>query len=163
MSKSIMKTASLKELRDELKIYSSENLQSLCIRLARYKKDNKELLSYLLFEADDEQSYIQSVKKEIDTAFEGMNRSNLYLIKKSLRKILKDTNKYIRYSGIKTTELDLLIYYCRKVRKSKIPLSRSIALRNLYGRQVYKIEQTLAKLHEDIQFDYQDDVAFLKS
>ena len=163
MQKSIMKTASLKELRDELKTYSSEDLQSLCIRLARYKKDNKELLSYLLFEADDEHNYIQSVKEEIDAAFESMNRRNLYLVKKSLRKILKDTNKYIRYSGIKTTELDLLIYYCRKIRLSKIPLSRSVALRNLYSRQVYKIEQTLSKLHEDIQFDYQDDVVFLKS
>ena len=158
-----MKAASLKQLRDELKIYSSEDLQSLCIRLAKYKKDNKELLNYLLFEADDEAAYIQSVKDEIDCGFESLNRKNTYLIKKSLRKILKDTTKYIKYSGIKTTELDLLIYYCRKIRTSKIPLNRSLALRNIYARQVIKIENLLKKLHEDIQFDYQDDVRFLKA
>ena len=158
-----MKTVSLKELRDELRTFPPDKLQEICIRLARFKKENKELMTYLLFDSDDEQGYIHSVKEEIDGAFKSMNRSNLYLIKKSLRKILKDTNKYIRYSGIKTTEVELLIYFCRKIRLSKIPLSRSVAMRNLYTRQVFKIVQTLSKLHEDIQFDYQDDVTFLKS
>ena len=158
-----MKLVTLKEIRDELKLYSPEELQKLCERLAKFKKENKELLTYLLFESENEQAFIQSVKGEIDEAFRSMNRSNTYLIKKSLRKILKDTNKYIRYSGIKTTELDLLIHFCRKVRTSRIPLSRSLALRNLYARQVQKIERTLSKLHEDIQFDYRDDIAFLKA
>lgn len=158
-----MKAVTLKIIRDELKIYSNEDLQQLCLRLAKFKKENKELLTYLLFESENEQGYIQSVKDEVDAAFNGMNRSSIYLIKKSLRKILRDTNKYIRYSGIKTTELDLLIYYCRKIRTSRIPLSRSLALRNLYARQVQKIEKTLSKLHEDIQFDYEDDISFLKS
>ncbi|HKJ42105.1 MAG TPA: hypothetical protein VKA27_08410 [Sunxiuqinia sp.] len=158
-----MKAVTLKKIRDELKRYSAEDLQKLCERLAKFKKENKELLTYLLFESENEQGYIQSVKDEIDSAFNRMNRSNTYLIKKSLRKILRDTNKYIRYSGIKTTELDLLIYYCRKIRTSRMPLSRSLALRNLYARQVQKIEKTLSKLHEDIQFDYEDDIQFLKS
>ncbi len=158
-----MKASSLKELRDELKIYPPEQLQALCIRLVKFKKENKELLTYLLFEADNEQGYIDSVKEEIDAGFATMNRRSTYLIKKSLRKILRDTNKYIKYSGIKTTELDLLIYFCRKVRISKIPLSRSVALRNIDVRQVAKIESVLAKLHEDIQIDYQDDIRFLKS
>ncbi|KOH44313.1 hypothetical protein [Sunxiuqinia dokdonensis] len=158
-----MKASSLKELRDELKIYPPEQLQALCIRLAKFKKENKELLTYLLFEADNEQSYVESVKIEMDESFESINRRSTYLIKKSLRKILRDTNKYIKYSGIKTTELDLLIYFCRKVRTSKIPLSRSVALQNIYVRQVAKIESVLAKLHEDIQIDYQDDLRFLKA
>lgn len=158
-----MKAVTLKAIRDELKVYSNEDLQQLCVRLARYKKENKELLTYLLFESENEHGYIQSIKEEIDAAFSEMNRSNTYLIKKSLRKILRDTNKYIRYSGIKTTELDLLIYYCRKIRTSRIPLSRSLALRNLYARQVQKIEKTLSKLHEDIQFDYEDDITYLKA
>lgn len=158
-----MKASSLKELRDELKIYPPEQLQSLCIRLAKFKKENKELLTYLMFEADNEQGYIDSVKEEIDESFEAINRRSTYLIKKSLRKILRDTNKYIKYSGIKTTELDLLIYFCRKIRTSKVPLSRSVALRNIYARQVVKIDSVLDKLHEDIQIDYQDDIRFLKA
>ena len=71
-----MKTSSLKELRDELKIYPPEQLQALCIRLAKYKKENKELLTYLLFESDNEQGYIEAVKEEIDSGFETMNMKN---------------------------------------------------------------------------------------
>lgn len=158
-----MKVASLKELRDELKLYSPEDIQALCIRLIKYKKENKELLSYLMFNSDNEQEFIQSIKAEIDADFDAMNRSNTYLIKKSLRKILRNTAKYIKYSGIKTTELDLLIYVCKKIRKSRIPLSRSIALRNIYVRQLMKIENVLSKQHEDIRFDYEDDIAYLKA
>ena len=157
-----MKACSLKELRTELDHCPPEQLKLLCIRLAKYKKENKELLTYFLFEAEDEAAYITSVKKEMDEAFAGMNKRSTYLIKKSLRKILRDTTRHIKYSTLKTTELDLLIYFCRKIRTDKIPL-RSPALRNLYARQVYKIDQLLNKLHEDIQLDYQDQVDFLKS
>ncbi len=158
-----MKAASVKEIRDELKIYTPEQLQELCLRVARFKKENKELLTYLLFEAGDEQAYIQGVQEEIDAGFAAINFRSIYLVKKSLRKILRDTNKYIRYSAVKTTEIDLLIYFCRKVRTSKVPLSKSLVLRNLYARQVAKIEKLLAKMHEDIQFDYEDDITFLKA
>ena len=158
-----MKVASLKELRDELKVLDAERLNDLCIRLVKYKKENKELLTYLLFESGNEQAYIQSVKDEIDEGFKSINRRSSYLTKKSLRKILRDTTKYIKYSGIKTTELDLLIHFSRKMRTSKISLSQSLVLRNIYARQVVKIEKTLEKLHEDIQFDYEDDLRFLKS
>ena len=158
-----MKTATLKELRDELKVYPADQLQNLCIRLAKYKKENKELLAYLLFEAEDERNFIQSVKDEMDAAFEGINRSNIFFIRKSLRRILRDTNKYIKFSGLKTTELDLVIYFCRRMRKSKIPLSRHVALRNLYARQVVRIEKTFSKLHEDVRIDYLDDLIFLKA
>ncbi|TDO00072.1 hypothetical protein [Sunxiuqinia elliptica] len=158
-----MKAASIKEIRDELKIYTPEQLQELCLRLARFKKENKELLTYLLFEAGDEQAYIQGVQEEIDAGFAAINFRSIYLVKKSLRKILRDTNKYIRYSAVKTTEIDLLIYFCRKVRTSKVSLSKSLVLRNLYARQVAKIEKLLAKMHEDIQFDYEDDITFLKA
>ncbi len=158
-----MKATSLKELRDELNNCPPEQLKEICVRMAKYKKENKELLTYLLFESEDEQAFIQSVKKGIDEGFSTMNRKNTYLIKKSLRKILNDTNKFIKYSGIKTTEVELLVYFCRKTRLSKIPLSRSTALRNMYARQVIKIETTLSKLHEDIQYDYQDDLMFLKT
>ena len=64
-----MTAASLLELRMALKNVPSGNLQDLCIRLARYKKENKELLSYLLFDVDDEPEYIKGVKTEIDQYF----------------------------------------------------------------------------------------------
>src|SRR5438105_4488438 len=106
-----MKAASLNELQKELATLPLKQVLEICSRLIKYKKENKELLTYLLFEARDEESYIKNIKNEIDFQFREMNRSNLYLAKKSLRKILRMINKFIRYSGEKQTEIELRIHY----------------------------------------------------
>jgi hypothetical protein len=46
-----MKASSIKEIKTELSSLSAESLQDLCLSLARFKKENKEFLSYQLFEA----------------------------------------------------------------------------------------------------------------
>ena len=61
-----MKPAVNSEIKQELNTLSAKELLELCLQLAKYKKDNKELLSYLLFEADDLPSYIAGVKEEIE-------------------------------------------------------------------------------------------------
>ncbi|MFW5774472.1 MAG: hypothetical protein ACOCWD_07300, partial [Tangfeifania sp.] len=104
-----METASISEIKKELKNLSPQQLQDVCTRLAKYKKENKELLSYLLFESFNEQHFIQEVKDEIDEQFSHLNNSSLYLAKKTLRKVLRTTRKYIRFSGSKQTEVELLI------------------------------------------------------
>lgn len=151
-----MKSASISEIKKELSTLSSKELLEHCLRLAKYKKENKELLNYLLFEAGDEESYIESVKQEMDELFGEINRSNLYLVKKTLRKILRTTNKHIKYSGIKQTEIELLIYFCRKIKQSRIPIHKNTVLTNLYQQQLKKIGKALSTLHEDLQFDYQE-------
>ncbi len=156
-----MKVASIKELKTELGTLHPSKVRELCMHLVKYKKENKELLSYLLFEAHDEQSYIKEVKDQIDEQFKGLNKSSIYLAKKTIRKILRTTNKFIKYSGSKQTETELLIYFCKKVRKTGIPLHVNTALGNLYLRQVQKIKKSLATLHEDLQFDYSEEMKLL--
>ena len=153
-----MKASSLKEIKTELQTLHPTQLQNLCIRLAKYKKENKELLSYLLFEAENEQAFIQSVKAEIDGQFSNLNRSSFYLAKKTLRKVLKTTNKHIRFSGIKETEIQLLIYFCQKLKKSGLNYKSSRVVFNLYINQIKRINKVLAMLHEDLQFDYREEV-----
>ena len=58
-----MKSASVRELKLELQDRSPKEVMELCLRLSRFKKENKELLTYLLFETSDEQMYIESVKE----------------------------------------------------------------------------------------------------
>jgi hypothetical protein len=77
-----MKAASISDIKQELTNIEPAKLLELCLRLAKYKKDNKELLNYLLFEANDEQAYISNVKKEIEESFVEINQSNLYFAKK---------------------------------------------------------------------------------
>ncbi|HCT29610.1 MAG TPA: hypothetical protein DIW31_02500 [Bacteroidales bacterium] len=156
-----MKAASLNELKNELNSLKPAELTALCMRLAKYKKENKELLTYLLFEANDEGSYIEGVKREIDTGFEGMNRSNLYFAKKSIRKVLRITNKYVKYSGSKQTEVELLIYFCKTLIAYELPINSSTILFNLYQKQLQRIRKALSLLHEDIQYDYKDDLESL--
>lgn len=153
-----MKTASIHELQKELSALEPKQLKELCIRLAKYKKDNKELLTYLLFEAHNEKTYIKNIKEEIDILFEEMNRNNAYLTKKSLRKILRFINKFIKYSGMKQTEIELRIYFCTKVKTSDIPIETNTVLSNLYNREIEKIKTTFTKLHEDLQYDYKEEL-----
>lgn len=153
-----MKTASLSELKKELGNLEIKELRDLCLHLAKYKKENKELITYLLFEAHDTRTYIEDTKQIIDSLYEEINKSNLYYARKSLRKILRVTNKFIKYSGLKQVEVELLIYYCQKLRKSGIAFQKSTALSNLYIRQIQKIKKALATLHEDLQFDYTEDL-----
>ncbi|MEP7143603.1 MAG: hypothetical protein ABI707_12065 [Ferruginibacter sp.] len=149
-----MKTATVNEIKKELNDTSPAKLLDLCIRLAKFKKENKELLTYLLFEAHDETAYIESVKTEIDAQFTNINQSNLYFAKKSLRKILRTTGKYIRYSGSKQAEVELLLYFCKTLINSSVPIHKSTMLTNLYQFQLKKIAKVIATLHEDLQYDY---------
>lgn len=149
-----MKAASLSEIKKELGTLTPGEVQELCLRMARFKKESKELLTYLLFEAHSEAGFIESVKQEIDHGFEELNRANLYFVKKGLRKILRNINKYNRYSGIKTTALDTHIYFLQKIKASKIPIHESVLLINLYNGQLKKINTLLKTLHEDLRYDY---------
>jgi len=149
-----MKAVTVKELSQELTFRTPKELRDLCLRLSRFKKENKELLTYLLFESTDEQLYITNVKLEIDAQFEQINRSSYYLIKKSIRKILAMTRKYIRYSLNKQTEVELLLYFCTKLRRFSPPIDRSTALMNIYTRLTDTVIRKLPLLHEDLQYDY---------
>ena len=149
-----MKAATVKELKQELGNRPSSELLELCLRLSKFKKENKELLTYLLFEASDEAAYIENVKTEIKQQFEQINTTTYYYIKKSVRKILRGTKTYIRYSKKKETEVELLIYFCSELKKVKPSINRNVVLVNLYSRQIETIKKVILYLHDDLQYDY---------
>jgi len=153
-----METASLSEIKNQLKAITQIELQELCLRLAKYKKENKELLNYLLFEADNELFFIQNVKNEIDEQFKQLNRNYLYLAKKTLRKSLNTTNKYIKFSGSKKVEVELLLHFCMKMKSAGLARKSNTAIHNTYIRQTIRINKALLALHEDLQYDYQEAV-----
>ena len=157
-----MKAASSKEIKSALVEQSSTQLIDLCLRLARFKKENKELLTYLLFEEQDEDAYILSAKKVIDEGFETLNIQSVYIAKKNLRKIIRITNKFIKYSGIDTTEIILLIYVCRCIQESGLKLNNSVALKNIYLSLLKKISTKISGMHEDLQYDYNKEIKQLE-
>jgi len=149
-----MKAATVAQLKKELQHRNPEELLQLCLRLARFKKENKELLTYLLFESDSEEGYIATVQEEMDALFLEINTNSYFYIKKSVRKILRMLKKYIRYSGNKETEVTLLLHFCQKLQEFRPSVQRNTTLLNLYNRQLLFIEKKIAALHEDLQYDY---------
>ena len=126
----------------------------LCLRLSKFKKENKELLTYLLFEANNEAGYIAEIKEEFDEAFEEVNNSSYYYMKKSFRKLLRRLKTYIRYSNSKETEVELLLYFCMKLKKFYPSVFQNRVITNMYEQQLGLARKAINKLHEDLQYDY---------
>lgn len=157
-----MKAVTIKELVQELSLCTPKELRELILRLSKFKKENKELLTYLLFEASDESSYVENIQKEIDRQFELINKTSDYMIKKNIRKILMNTRKYIRYSQKKKTEVDLLIHFCTRFKEKFSSVPMNTGLLNLYNRQIDNIRKKVTFLHEDLQYDYEKELNGLK-
>lgn len=157
-----MKAASIVELRKELEHLDKEKLKQLCLRLSRFKLENKELLTYLLFESEDESSYIQSIKNQLDTLFLDINTNNYFYVKKSVRKILRRIRKFARYSNQPETEVELLLYFCLKMQDIKPSIFKNKTLTNIYNRQIESAQKKTKKLHEDLQYEYNLHIEDLK-
>ena len=150
-----MKAASLKDIKTTIETIPNSELQSLCIRLLKFKKENKELISYILFEENNEELYIESVKNEIDIALISLNKESLYIAKKNIRKVIRIANRYIKYSNKKTTESSILIHVVYKIKESKLDLTKSQALHNLFLSILKRINKSISTMHEDLQYDIQ--------
>lgn len=157
-----MKAASLSEIKEQLKALPQKQLIECCLRLAKYKKENKELLTFILYEENDLDGYIRTVKEEIDNGFTEVNSTNVYFAKKTLRKVLRIANKRIKYAGSKTAEVELLLHYCTKFKGIPIKWNKSQVLINIYNSQLKKINAAIATMHEDLQYDYLKDARRLE-
>lgn len=153
-----MKAATVSQLKKELKTRDINELLEITLRLSKFKKENKELLTYLLYEVSNESAFIDSIKEEVKIQFQEINKGSYYYINKSIRKILRNVKKHIRYSQKKETEIELILFFCIQMKNIHPPITKHIALRNLYNRQVESIKKTLTGLHEDLQYDYEVEI-----
>jgi hypothetical protein len=157
-----MKAATVSEIKHELQHLPKEQLMALCLRLARFKKENKELLTFLLFEAGDMVAYIQSIKLEMDAQFAAINTASVYFVKKSLRKIIRIAAKYIRYSGSAAAEAELLLHFCMQTKSMSEAIKGNPVTIKIYQQQLKKIATAIATMHEDLQYDYQKQLQMLQ-
>ena len=91
---------------------------------------------------------------EIDSAFEQLNIKSVYIAKKNIRKIIRITSRFIKYSGKESTEATLLIYVCKKIKSAGLDIKKSVALANIYTSLTKKIKNTIEVMHEDLQYDF---------
>lgn len=149
-----MNAASVKEIKTGLEQLTQKELVEACLRLVKFKKENKELLTYLLFEEADEAGYISNVKDSLALLFEDVNRTNIYFARKTLRKIVRTANKYIRYSKEPSTEAEILLYVAEEILALGLNMKKNTALENIYLSVVKKIRKVVSTMHEDLQYDY---------
>ena len=90
----------------------------------------------------------------MEVQFEEININSYFYIKKSVRKILREIKKYIRYSQNKETEVELLLHFCAILKDFSPSIQSNVTLTNLYNRQLDFIEKKVTTLHEDLQYDY---------
>lgn len=153
-----MKTASLKQIKDELKELSPSAVMELCLRMSRFKKENKELLTYLLLYDGREDSFVDAVKAQMDEDLSQINTATYYWMKKTIRKTLRNAKKYIRYSKNKKSEGEILLYFCQKLLDIEPSIKKSDVLWNIYLRSLEQSRKAIASLHEDLQHDYSSEL-----
>lgn len=151
-----MKPEKLTDIKKELLSRSVPELTEICLRIAKYKKENKELLNYLLYDSDDPLSFGEKIKALLEEEFKTMQK-HYYYSTKSLRKILRLMNRYVKYTGSRQVEIELSLWFCNNFLHYADLRTSHKPLQGLLIRQLERISKTLPKLHEDLQFDYQSE------
>lgn len=146
-----MKAESIAVLKKALLRLEHGELLDICQRLIRFKKENKELLTYLLFLSDDEQSFVDYLCGEIDESF--IEHPNSH--KKTLRKVIRWMDKCIRISGVKDTEAQVRIHFCRALNESKTNYLRSRVMTNMYTGQIKKATRAIEKFPDGAKREYE--------
>lgn len=146
--------ASLKIIKDELSRMSHKELTGVISSLLKFRKENKEFVTYLLFDSKDEAEFIKSIKAEMDAAMEPVTRYNVRPMIKLIRKTLRNTRKAIKFSSEKETSIQLLMHFCSIIKAKNLPVTRFKSLNLMWDRCILNINKDILSLHEDLRYDY---------
>jgi DNA-directed RNA polymerase specialized sigma54-like protein len=150
-----MKIASLAELKKELKYLSEKELQEIILDLGRFSRENKAYLFFKLFEKENPRIFVEMVKEELEHEFQNANTRNFHFAKKSAQTIRKKLYKQLKLSKDKTTQIELIIFFCQNLKDYGYLQYHHPVITNLFDIQMGKAQKLIEKLHEDLQYDYQ--------
>jgi hypothetical protein len=148
-----MTPATIEDIKKHLQKLPPGKVLELTLKLARFKKENKELLTYLLFEAGDEQGYVQSLQFEIDEMISDTKKGPSATVKKSLRRITRLITRQSKYIGNKSSAAELHLHFCRSLLSHSDNLLSVTSANTIYHQQLNKIEKLLPSLDEDMKHD----------
>ena len=149
-----MEIPSLAEVKKDLSYLSEKELITLITDLAKFSRDNKAFLYFKLNERDQPNLFVDSVKEELDEAFQTANTKNYHLGKKAAQGIRRKLNKALKFSKNKEDQVELLLYFCEQLKKYGYLKYQHPILQSLFLKQTEKIQKNIAALHEDLQYDY---------
>jgi hypothetical protein len=81
--------------------YCSQKLMTLTLRLIKFKTENKELISYLLFDDFDQAGYISDIKYEVTESLSNLKNFISISGKKSPQKSTQIDNEVFEVYGLK--------------------------------------------------------------
>lgn len=148
-----METPKLNTLKKELQHLSAQELIAHLTRLAKYKVENKEFLNFLLFYQHDTDLYINEIKEIVTKTFDELPYSDYPKIKQ-LRKLARIINKHLKFVSDKKQDAELLLFFCHKYIEKRTFKTKLKALQSIFIRQFLRLQKSIEKLDEDLQFDY---------
>jgi len=150
----MIESPKLAELKKELNFLQAPELKELCLRLAKHKTENKELLHFLLFYADKKEDYVEDVKALIVNEFNQLHPS-IYSATKQIRKLLRLVNKHIKFIATKHLEAEIALAFCNQFIEHPIIKINQKATIGILISQLKRLIRVIPKLEDDLQFDYQ--------
>jgi hypothetical protein len=84
-----------------------------------------------------------------------MNTTHPYFIKKTLRKLIRRARSYARYAGDPAIEAELFCTLLEVFNEYHIHDHPSEILRKIYNDIYLRLGKIIAKLHEDLQYDFE--------
>lgn len=157
-----MEIPSLARIKKELQELSQKELIELLLGLAKFNRDNKAFLYFKVFERDNPQLFLEQVKDELELAFMDANVRNYHVAKKSAQGIRRKLNKSLKLTKDKTVQVELVLFFCEQMNKYGFLDFRYPVLENIYNMQLGKAERIINTLHEDLQYDFQQQLEGLR-
>ncbi|MEP0710370.1 hypothetical protein [Algoriphagus sp.] len=150
-----MQIPSLAKLKKELSYLSEKELIEMVVELSKFSRDNKSYLFFKLNEKDNPGLYVEMVQEELEADFQTSRGGHSYYAKKAAQKLRRKMNKLLKLSKVKTDQIEVLLFFCEKLREYGYMHHRNPVLDNIYQMQLSKAVKLISGLHEDLQFDYE--------
>ncbi|RPA69129.1 hypothetical protein EF405_04780 [Cyclobacteriaceae bacterium YHN15] len=149
-----MKIASLAEIKKELAYLNERELTDFIVELAKFTTDNKAFLFFKLFGRENPRLFIEMVQEELEMEFAKANTKHYHYAKKSAQAIRRKLNKNLKLTKDKTSQIELIIFFCKNLKLYGYLNFRHPVIDNLYKVQIGKAEKLISTLHEDLQYDF---------
>ncbi len=150
-----MKAASIKQLRTEIGNLPPHKLAALTERLIKYKKDNKELASYIIFYEEDEAGFADDVETALEEQFGLINFKTAFFAKKGLRKMIRIANKFLRYTPNKSTQARIIMDVLSRLALIPASLKKNTQIKNMQVSLLKKLDDILLQVHQDERHDFE--------
>ena len=149
-----MKIASLAEIKKEIAYLNERELTDLILDLAKFTTDNKAYLFFKLFGRENHHLFIEMVQEELEMEFAKANTKHYHYAKKSAQAIRRKLNKNLKLTKDKSSQIELIIFFCKNLKLYGYLNFRHPVIDNLYKVQIGKTEKLISTLHEDLQYDF---------